>query len=278
MKLAIPNKGRLLQPTLDALARAGVRIRNSEERKLYGKTSNPNIQLLYARASDIPKYVEAGISDAGITGRDLVEEENADVLVLSTLSFGECRVVLAAPDDFKQLRNGIRIATKLPNLTKNYLKKKGISAEIIELSGAVELAPYLGIADAIVDHVSTGTTLAVNKLKEIETILASSACLIANRNAKSQEQMEELVLSLESITTAEKKRYVMANVTSEEILRRVLKVMPCMESPTVLNLAKPGEYAVHSVVDESELMAALLKLKKAGAKDILVFEMGRVIP
>lgn len=155
------------------------------------------------------------------------------------------------------------------------MRKQKIGAEIIELSGAIELAPRLAIADAIVDHVSTGTTLAVNGLKPIATLMSSETILIAKKRSQ---LLDELRLALEGVITAEKKRYVMANVTSEKALRKVVAVMPCMESPTVLNLAKKGEYAVHSVIDEAELMPAIRKLKEAGAKDILVFGMGRVIP
>jgi ATP phosphoribosyltransferase len=284
LKIAIPNKGRLCEPTIDLLGRAGIRIIDSKGRKLYGKTNYENITVLFARAQDIPRYVESGAADAGITGFDLIKEKNADVELVSKLNMGWCKVVLAVPGDSKiimpsQLK-GSRIATTLVNVTKQYLEDRGIKAQIVELSGAIELAPYLGIADGIVDHVTTGTSLAVNNLRIIDTLFESTACFIANRDslARMMQEIEEVKFSFEGLINAEEKRYVMANVTSDEILKKVIAVMPAMESPTVLKLAKEGEYAVHSVVDEKNLMSTVRKLKNAGAKDILVFGMGRVIP
>lgn len=284
MRMAIPSKGRLCEPTIELLERAGIRVVDTNGRKLYGKTNCEKISVLFARAQDIPKYVESGAADAGITGFDMIREKNADVELVAKLSMGRCKVVLAVPEKSRvetpdQLR-GCRIATALVNVTKKYLQEKGISAEVVELLGAVELAPYLGIADGIVDQVTTGTSLAVNNLRVVDTLFESTACFIANRKslASMREEIEEVKFSFEGLVTAEEKRYVMANVTSDETLKRVIAVMPAMESPTVLKLAKEGEYAVHSVVDERDLMSTVRKLKNAGAKDILVFGMGRVIP
>jgi ATP phosphoribosyltransferase len=284
MRMAIPNKGRLCEPTIQLLERAGIRVGDSNGRKLYGKTNYDNISILFARARDIPKYVESGAADTGITGLDMIKEKNADVELIAKLNMGRCNVVIAVPEKSKVKKpsqlNGLRIATALVNVTKEYLKNKGIRAEVVELSGAVELAPYLGIADAIVDQTATGTSLAVNNLRIVDTLFESTACFIANRSSlvRMGEEIEEVKFSFEGLINAEEKRYVMVNVTSDEILKRVIAVMPAMESPTVLKLAKKGEYAVHSVVDERELMSTVRKLKNAGAKDILVFGMGRVIP
>jgi ATP phosphoribosyltransferase len=283
MKIAIPNKGRLCEPAVELLERAGIRILDSNGRKLYGKTNYENIMVVFARAQDIPKYVESGAADTGITGFDLIKEKNADVELITRLNIGWCRVVLAVPESSgirkpNQLE-GSRIATSLVNTSKQYLEDKGIKAQIVELLGALELAPYLGIADAIIDQVTTGTSLAVNNLIVIDELFESAACFIANRNSlgRMRKEIEEVKFSFEGLITAEEKRYVMANVTSDETLKRVIAVMPAMESPTVLKLAREGEYAVHSVVDEKDLMSTVRELKNAGAKDILVFGMGRVI-
>ncbi|MEM3556002.1 MAG: ATP phosphoribosyltransferase [Candidatus Micrarchaeia archaeon] len=284
MRIAIPSKGRLFKPTIELLERCGIRAVGSNGRKLYGRTNCDDISLLFARAEDIPKYVESGAADAGITGLDMIKEKNADVELVTRLNIGWCRVVLAVPEKSGIKKpndlDELRIATALVNVTRQYLKENGIKAEVVGLSGALELAPYLGIADAIVDQTTTGTSLTVNNLRVLDTLFESTACLITNRRtpASTKEKVDELKFSFEGLMTAEKKRYVMANVTSDEILRKVIAVMPAMESPTVLKLAKEGEYAVHSVVDERELMSTVRKLKNAGAKDILVFGMGRVIP
>ena len=283
MRIAIPNKGRLCEPTIELLERAGIRVVDTNGRRLYGKTNYESISILFARAQDIPRYVESGAADAGITGLDMIKEKNADVEVVTKLNMGQCKVVLAVPEKSRirtlnQLK-GSKIATALVNVTKQYLEDKGIKAQVVELSGAVELAPYLGIADGIIDQLSTGTSLAVNNLRIVDTLFESTACFIANKSslASMRQEIEEVKFSFEGLITAEEKRYVMANVTSDETLKKVVAVMPAMESPTVLKLAKDGEYAVHSVVDEKDLMSTVRKLKNAGAKDILVFGMGRVI-
>jgi len=283
VRIAIPNKGRLCEPTIELLERAGIRVVDTNGRRLYGKTNYESISILFARAQDIPRYVESGAADAGITGLDMIKEKNADVEVVTKLNMGQCKVVLAVPEKSRirtlnQLK-GSKIATALVNVTKQYLEDKGIKAQVVELSGAVELAPYLGIADGIIDQLSTGTSLAVNNLRIVDTLFESTACFIANKSslASMRQEIEEVKFSFEGLITAEEKRYVMANVTSDETLKKVVAVMPAMESPTVLKLAKDGEYAVHSVVDEKDLMSTVRKLKNAGAKDILVFGMGRVI-
>lgn len=286
IRFAIPNKGRLSEPAIRMLDEAGIRLLDGEagERKLFGSTSNPEVQVIFVRAQDIPEYVEAGAADVGITGYDLVVERGARVGIIERLNFGKCSVALAVPENSKiknarALRNK-GIATSLPNMTRAYFRKEKIPVRIVRISGAAEITPYLGIADAIVDNVSTGTTLALNALRVLETLLESTACLVANRKSarEKREMIQEIALSFRGIMNAERKKYVMANVTSDEALEKVVRVMPCMESPTVLRLARKGEYAVHAVVDERELARAIRKLKEAGAKDILVLAMERVVP
>lgn len=279
LRLAIPNKGRLYEPSVAMLEKAGMSLIGAG-RMLVCRTCDPEVSVLFVRAEDIPRYVEVGSADLGITGKDLIEERGAKVAVLSELDYGKCRVVLAAPKGSAKVIKGKRIATKLPNLTRKYLRKKGVSAQIIEVSGATEIAPYMGIADMIVDQAETGLTLETNSLEIVDEIMASNACLIANKRSivAKKDQIMEIKLAFDGIMSAKRKKYLMANVTSRAILEKAVKVIPAMESPTVLQLAKEGEYAVHAVVDERDLGKIIRRLKEVGAKDILVLGMERVIP
>lgn len=283
IKIAIPNKGRMSSDIIRLLEKTGLDVPQNG-RKLFTNTNNPNIQVVYARAADIPFYVESGIADLGITGEDMIRESGAKIEKLLKLNFGACKVVVAASKDSKlkspeDYMGGIRVATKLAKVTKEYFNSKNVFAEIIRLAGALELAPNLGIADLIVDQVSTGTTLAANNLRIVDVIFSSEVYLVANKKSllDKQDEIDEIKVSMESVITAEEKRYIMANVTSKNDLDNVISVMPAMESPTVLKLAKQGEYAIHSVVDSKELITTIRKLKRAGAKDILVMNMSRVV-
>jgi ATP phosphoribosyltransferase len=284
MRIAIPNKGILYEPTLKLLEEAGIGVNSASERSLSAKSVDGNVSFLFGRAQDIPLYVASGTADAGITGYDTVRERNADVEIVADLPYGACRIAVAVPNSSSikvpEELAGKKIATKMPSLVAEYFAKKGIRVELLELAGAIELAPNLGLADAIVDHVSTGATLAANNLRIIDVLMESTACLIANKKALEDKKAEidALRLAFEGIARAKGLRYVMLNVTSYESLRKVLSTLPSMESPTVLQLAKQGEYAVHSVVKESEINGLVVRLKKAGAKDILVLAMERVIP
>ena len=283
IKLAIPNKGRIYEDIVRLLEKIGLEVPENG-RKLYVNTNNPNIQVVYARAADIPFYVEAGVADIGITGDDMLKESGANIKKLLKLNFGACKIAVAAPKNSKirspkDYKGGIKVATKLINTAKEYFNAKNLFAEIIRLSGAIELAPNLGIADLIIDQVSTGTTLAENNLEIIDVICTSQLYLVANQKSlvEKENEIDEIKVSMESVITAEEKRYIMANVKNETDLESVIAVMPAMESPTVLKLAKEGEYAIQSVVDAKQLIATIRKLKQAGAKDILVMNMSRVV-
>ncbi len=281
--LAIPNKGRMNGEILRLLDKIGLVV-PEDGRKLYANTSNPNIKIVYARAADIPFYVQSGAADIGITGEDMISESEASVEKLLNLKFGVCKIAVAAPNNSKvktssDYFDGIRVATKLPNMAQLYFKSKSINCKIIRISGATELAPYLGIADIILDQVSTGTTLAANNLQIIDTLSTSSIFLIANSKSLKDKlvDIDELKISIEGVITAESKRYIMANVSGKETLDKVVKVMPAMDSPTVLKLAQEGKYSVHSVVDSNDLISAIRKIRSAGATDILVMNMSRVV-
>jgi len=267
MKIAIPNKGRLYDKTKQLLDKIGIKIPENG-RDLYVSTNFDNIKVIFARAMDISWYVESGAADLGITGEDMIAETEADVVKILKLNFGNCKIVLAS-------KNGSikRIATKLPNIAKKYFPE----SKIIAMNGGCEAAPRLGIADAIVDQVETGDTLRANNLTIKRILFESSVFLIANTKSVSEDEVEEFKLAIQGVLTAQEKRYIMLNVTSKKDLENVIKVIPCMESPTVLKLAKTGSYSVHSVVDVQELMPAIRKIKQAGGKDILVMDMSRVV-
>jgi ATP phosphoribosyltransferase len=283
IKIAIPNKGRISTEIMKLLDKIGLEVPENG-RKLYVNTNNPEIQIVYARAADIPLYVQSGAADMGITGEDMIQESGAKVDKLLKLGFGSCKIAVAAPKDSgikspKDYRGGMKCATKLANIAKKYFCSKDVFVDVVSIAGATELAPYLGIADLIVDQVSTGTTLVENNLRIVDIIQESSLYLVANEESvlEKEEEVDGLKVSIESVITAEVKRYVMANVSSNEELDRVIEVMPAMESPTVLKLAKEECYSVHSVVESKELIQTIRKLKKAGAKDILVMNMSKVV-
>ncbi len=273
MKIAIPNKGRLYEDAVKELAAIGI-VFPSNGRKLYTSTSQPNIQIVLLRAQDIPWYVASGSVELGITGTDMIEESDVTVTKILDLDFGKCKIALAAQKGTK-IANFDKIATKLTNIAKKWIAKKKLNAQVIPLSGALEFAPFAGVAPAIIDQVSTGDTLRENNLEVIEVIFESNACLITKN--KTSEEMEEIKMALQSVMLARKKMYIMLNVTNEEKLSAVVRVLPCLESPTVIKLAKPGEYAVHSVVDSKDLSQTMRTISKAGAEGILVTKLERVV-
>lgn len=266
--LAIPNKGRLYEKTRELLGKSGIKMQENG-RKLSVRTNIEYLTVIFARAQDIPWYVASAAADIGITGEDMIRESEAVVEKILKLNFGKCTVALAS-------ENGQRktIATKLPRIAKEFFP----NAKIIPMSGSCELAPKLGIADAIVDQVSSGDTLKANNLKIDRILFESSVYLIGNKKSIQKKEVEELKLGFTGVLTAEEKRYIMFNVTSDSELEKAVKVTPAMESSTVLKLAKKGAYSVHSVVDVTELMPALRRIKEAGGKDILVLDMSRVVP
>lgn len=283
MRIAVPNKGRLHDPTMDLLERAGLPVVNSADRKLYADTVDPDVTILFARAADIPEYVRDGAADMGITGYDQVKEANADTLTeLLDLEFGQCRLVLAAPEEGDiqsptDLEGGT-IATEFPTITRSYLEQEGIDADITEVTGATELTPHAGMADAIVDITSTGTTLQVNRLAIIDEVLNSSVRLFARDDVTSDTKVQQVTTALQSVLDAEGKRYLMMNVPTDQ-LETVKSVIPGMGGPTVMDIAdgKNGKAAVHAVVDERDVFETITEVKEVGASDILVTEIERLV-
>ena len=285
LKIAIPSKGRISDPSIAILEKAGVGLKDASNRKLFSNTHNSAISVMFARAADIPEFVTDGVADMGITGFDLIKESESNVKILADLKFGQTSLVLASPEDsaidsIDDLKSGMTIATEFPNLTNSYLKSKGINVKIVELTGSTEIAPFIGVADAITDLTSTGTTLKMNHLKVIDNILDSSIKLIANEN--SYNEMKDLIdtvkVSIKGVIDAERKKLLMMNVTLKN-LEDVKNLMPAMAGPTVSEVLSDGEdtVAIQTVVDEEEVFDLVNKLKNAGARDILVVPIERII-
>ncbi|ELY55041.1 ATP phosphoribosyltransferase [Natronolimnohabitans innermongolicus] len=296
MRIAVPNKGRLHEPTIDLLERAGLHLENGADRKLYADTVDPDVSVLFARAADIPEYVADGAADLGITGYDQVCEAGVDAVEeLLDLEFGRCRLVLAAPEDgdiegIDDLEGGT-IATEFPNITRNFFADTGVSPDIVEVSGATELTPHVEMADAIVDITSTGTTLKMNRLAVVDDVLSSSVRLFGREDVLDDPKVDEVRTALASVKQAEGKRYLMMNVPQSK-LDDVRDVIPGMGGPTVMDIAGGGEgegegesedtdedgmVAVHAVVDERDVFETITEVKRAGASDILVTEIERLV-
>ena len=280
MIIAIPNKGRLSQPAIEMLKQAGIKP-EMENRKLVVSTNNPNISVLFARARDIPEYVYMNAAQAGITGYDMVVESGVNVEVLLKLGFGKAKLVVAVPanSEIKSVEDldGKRIATEFRRIAERFFKEKGVDVDIIEVSGACENAPYIGIADAIIDLTSTGTTLRMNNLRVVETVLETEAVLIANKDAKDSFEVKALVTSIQGVLNARGMMYLMMNVP-EDALDDVKRIVPGLKGPTVMKVeSDESMLAVHVVVHEDRLFEVLEQLKKIGARDILIIPVQRLI-
>ncbi|MFB6122127.1 MAG: ATP phosphoribosyltransferase [Haloferacaceae archaeon] len=280
MRIAVPNKGRLHDPSLDLLERAGLHLENGADRKLYADTVDPDVTVLFARAADVPEYVRDGAAAVGITGLDQVRESGHELVDLLDLEFGRCRLVLAAPEDGDITEPadvaGRTVATEFPNVTRTYFAERGIDAEVVEVTGATELTPHVDMADAIVDITSTGTTLRVNRLAVVDEVLSSSVRLFAHPDAAGDEKVQQLLTAFRSVLAAEDKRYLMMNAPRDR-LDDVREVIPGLGGPTVMDVAGGEDVAVHVVVDERDVFATINDLKDVGASDILVTEIERLV-
>lgn len=284
LKIAIPSKGRISDPAVNILEKAGLGLKDASNRKLFSSTYNKDIDVMFARAADIPEFVDEGICDMGITGFDLIEEAEADVNILIDLKFGQTKLVLATPEkseinSIKDMKDGMTVATEFPSLTEKYFKEQNLDIKIVKLTGSTEIAPFIGVADAITDLTSTGTTLNMNHLKVVETILESSIKLIANKESYTEKTnlVEAVSTSIKGVLEAERKKLVMMNVAKDKLCE-VQKVMPAMSGPTISEvLSKDETMAVQAVVDEEEVFELVNNLRNAGARDILVVPIERII-
>ena len=281
LKLAVPAKGRLAEPALRLCSDAGLSFEVTE-RSLVVPCANAPVDLLLVRPSDIPEYAQDGVVDLGITGANLVAEADADVVALAELGFGRCRLDAAVPVDAPQQDvpelDGLRVATAYPVSTARLLAERGVTCELVPVSGSVEAAPRLGLADAIVDLVSTGSTMDANGLRPIGTLLVSEAVLIGGSAAIEARGtlVQRLELMLSGVVAARNRRYVMMNAHVDD-LPAIRSVLPGMGAPSVLQLAEEGEIAVHAAVDASDVWDLLPVLRDAGATSILVFPIERLV-
>lgn len=283
LKIAIQKSGRLTDASIELLRKCGLDF-EFQRHSLYSPCRNFEIDLLALRDDDIPEYVQDGVADLGIVGENLVVERQAKVKQLSKLGYGQCKLVISVPrrSDVNAIGKlqGKRIATTYPVTLKQFLRSNKLKADIVELSGAVELAPTLDIADAICDIVSTGTTLRVNGLKPLSTVLDSQAVLIGCQSAytdkKKRDLIDRLMIRIDGCLHARGKRYMMMNapVTSIERLKQIL---PSMKSPTIVPLAEKDMVALHTVVAEDDFWDLMEKLKKNGARDIVVVPIETII-
>jgi ATP phosphoribosyltransferase len=283
VRIALPNKGRIYEPIMDLFERAGLHVVDHSDRSLFAKTVDDEISLLFARARDIPEYVENGAADLGITGEDFIQESGANVETLLDIGIGKADLVLAVPDESGidragQLK-GKKIATEFPEVTRKFFEAKGIKVHVVEVSGATEVTPHIGVADAIVDLTSSGTTLSMNHLVVIEHVLRTSQRLIASRKSlkKNPKKVSEIKLALESVIEARGKRYLMMNVP-ETALEEVKKKLPGLSGPTVMRVESSSPMcAVHAVVPEREIYKVVNELKSVGARDILIVPIERIV-
>lgn len=281
LRIAIQKSGRLHDDSIKLLKECGIDINNGVN-KLKTEASNFPLEVFFLRDDDIPQYVEDGVADIGIVGENVVLEKNRPLRTVEKLGFGKCRLSMAVSKgmDYNSIEdlNGQRIATSYPVILGDYLKKMNITAEIHEISGSVEIAPGIGLADAICDLVSSGSTLFMNGLKEVETILRSEAVLVSNdRLTEEQEQLlRKLIFRIQAVKKAKNNKYILLNAPNDK-LSEIIGLLPGMKSPTVLPLAEAGWSSVHSVLNENDFWDIIESLKAAGAQGILVVPIEKMV-
>ncbi len=286
IRIAIPNKGRLSEQTLDLFEQAGLRAAFRADRALIAAIGD-DFEAIFVRAQDVPEYVADGAADLGVTGSDLVRESGREVEELLDLGYGRCRLIVAVRDEgpvhsSADLPPGTRVATSFPRTAAAHFQALGIPIRIAQVSGAAEIAPHLGVADVIVDLTSTGSTLRVNGLREIDTILHSSARLVASPSVLADDdlrhEVDVLRTALESVLRAEQKRYLMTNVPKAR-LEEVRKILPGISGPTIVEVLDEGAWvAAHAVVDADQVYQTIARLKELGAEGILVTRIERLMP
>jgi len=281
LRIAIQKSGRLSQESLDLIKECNIKV-NDGKGKLKSNARNFPLEILYLRDDDIPGYVADKVADIGIVGLNVVLEKEKNLLTLLRLGFSKCRLSLAVPKeiDYRGLEflNNKNIATSYPNITNRFLKEKGIRADIHEISGSVEIAPGIGLADAICDIVSSGSTLISNGLKEVETILHSEAVLIGNKelSAEKNKTLDQLIFRINAVQKARSFKYILLNAPNDKI-EDIINILPGMKSPTVVPLAMEGWSSLHSVINEDKFWEIIDSLKQAGAQGILVVPIEKMI-
>lgn len=281
LRIAIQKSGRLSEKSQKILQSCGIGLSNGS-RKLKMKASNFPLEVLFLRDDDIPQYVSDGVADIGVVGENVMIEKDKDVRLVEALGFSKCRLSLAVRREVNYPETswleGKKIATSYPVILKQYLTEKGIQAEIEEISGSVEIAPGIGLADAVCDIVSTGSTLLMNGLKEVETVMKSQAVMIASPGLSGEKQalLDKLLFRIRAVNSAKQNKYILLNAPNDAI-QTISDILPGMKSPSVLPLAEPGWSSLHSVVKEDEFWEVIDKLKAAGAEGILVCPIEKMV-
>lgn len=281
LRIAVQSKGRLYEDTMSLLNEAGIKV-SSSKRTLLVQSTNFPVEILYLRDDDIPQSVANGVADLGIVGENEFVERDEDAQIIRRLGFSKCRLSLAIPKgiDYPGLSwfNDKKIATSYPNILRRYMSENGVQTDIHVITGSVEIAPGIGLADAIFDIVSSGSTLVSNNLREVEVVMKSEALLIGNKELSADKKaiLDELLFRIEAVKSAEDKKYVLMNVPTDKV-NDVVAVLPGAKSPTVMPLAQEGWSSVHTVIDEKSFWEIISKLKELGAQGILVLPIEKMI-
>lgn len=281
IRIALQKKGRLNEQSIQILTECGISFSNSHG-TLVATSSDFPIELLYLRDDDIPQYVADGVADIGIVGKNEVLEQNKDIDVIENLGFSKCRMSLAIPKDMDytglSFFNNKRIATSYPGILSRFLQENNLQADIHEISGSVEIAPGIGLADVIFDIVSSGSTLISNRLKEVEVIIQSEAQLVGNKNLSEAKKqiLSDLLFRMQAVRQSKKNKYIVLNAPNSSI-KQICSLLPGMKSPTIIPLAEEGWSSVHSVVHEKDFWSVIGKLKTLGAQGILVMPIEKMI-
>ena len=281
LKIALQKKGRLSEKSLELIRECGISLNNGS-RKLLSVSSDFPLEIIYLRDDDIPRYVSDGVVDIGIVGENVVHEEGEHVNIEENLGFARCRMSLAIPksEEYPGVKyfEGKKVATSYPNILNDFFSKQGIKADIHEISGSVEIAPGIGLADAIFDIVSTGSTLISNGLREVERVMDSQAVLISNPgiDEEKKEHLSHLLFRIRSVKKSRNNKYILLNAPNDK-LEEITGLLPGMKSPTVMPLAEEGWSSVHSVLNESEFWEVIDKLREKGAQGILVIPIEKMI-
>ena len=281
LRIAVQAKGRLFEETMALLEESDIKL-STTKRTLLVQSSNFPVEVLFLRDDDIPQSVATGVADLGIVGENEFVERQEDAEIIKRLGFSKCRLSLAMPKDIEypglSWFNGKKIATSYPGILDAFMKSNGVKAEVHVITGSVEVAPGIGLADAIFDIVSSGSTLVSNRLKEVEVVMRSEALLIGNKNMSKEKKeiLDELLFRMDAVKTAEDKKYVLMNAPKDK-LEDIIAVLPGMKSPTVMPLAHDGWCSVHTVLDEKRFWEIIGKLKALGAEGILVLPIEKMI-
>ena len=281
LRIAVQAKGRLFEETMALLEESDIKL-STTKRTLLVQSSNFPVEVLFLRDDDIPQSVATGVADLGIVGENEFVERQEDAEIIKRLGFSKCRLSLAMPKDIEypglSWFNGKKIATSYPGILDAFMKSNGVKAEVHVITGSVEVAPGIGLADAIFDIVSSGSTLVSNRLKEVEVVMRSEALLIGNKNMSKEKKeiLDELLFRMDAVKTAEDKNYVLMNAPKDK-LEDIIAVLPGMKSPTVMPLAQDGWCSVHTVLDEKRFWEIIGKLKALGAEGILVLPIEKMI-